>query len=83
MNKRLSTVLAMASNMSEKDVQLPYHLETMTTGTLPPEPTPQTVACDQVKREDKGKYCDSLVGTPFFNCTVITISRNCLFVYSR
>ena len=56
----------MASNVSEKDVQLPYHLETMTTGTLPPEPTPQTVACDEVKKEYKGKYCDSLVGTPFF-----------------
>ena len=55
----------MASKISEKEVQLPYHLETMTTGTLPPEPALQTVACDEVKKEDKGKYCDSLVGTTF------------------
>ena len=81
-NARLSTVLAMASNVSEKDVQLPYHLDTMTTGSLPTEPMPQTVACHEVKKEDKGKYCDSLVGKTFYKLSYFKISWRLLLVIS-
>ena len=47
-----------------KDIQLPYHLDTMTTGVLPSDSPPKPVPEAEIKKKEKRYHDDSLVRMP-------------------
>ena len=55
----------MASSYEKQDIQLPYHLATTTTGTLLSDSQPKPVPEVEVRKPDRGKLSDDLVGSTF------------------